>query len=363
MAAVETTPSDTAPRRGHPIQRILFILAFVLAAGALASLLGWDIRGWFDQLWDTLTSIAIEYVIAGVILMTLSTTLTAFGWYTILQYAYPGELRWRQMLAAYATCVALNNILPANLGTIVMFIMLTTIMPSGTFAGMLGGFGVQKIFYTVAGAFVYLYLFLSVSGSFDIKFEFIHENPWATIGLLVGGGILLYLTIRRFWPRVLKWWEQAKEGGQVLTHPGAYFGRVFLPSFLAWCCGLCVIGVFLAAYSIPVTFDTIMTVSGGNSIANTLSVTPGGVGVTQAFNVASLNGVTDSATATAYSVAQQLVSTAWSILFALVLMVWVFGWGGGKALLSESYDEAKRRAATEKANRDAKKAAEAAAAG
>jgi uncharacterized membrane protein YbhN (UPF0104 family) len=71
-----------------------------------------------------------------------------------------------------------------------------------------------------------------------------------------------------------------------------------------------VIAVFLAAYDIPVTFDTLMHVVGGNSIANVTSVTPGGVGVTQAFNVASLSGVTSATNATAYSVAQQLVTTA-----------------------------------------------------
>ena len=29
------------------------------------------------------------------------------------------------------------------------------------------------------------------------------------------------------------WWEEAKEGGRILAHPGAYFGRVFLPEFVA----------------------------------------------------------------------------------------------------------------------------------
>jgi hypothetical protein len=83
-------------------------------------------------------------------------------------------------------------------------------------------------------------------------------------------------------------------------------------------------------------------------------VTPGGAGVNQAFNVAALNDVTDSQTATAFSLAQQIVVTAWSLLLALVLMVWVFGWGGGKALLEQSYDEAKKRAAEQKAAREAK---------
>jgi hypothetical protein len=91
------------------------------------------------------------------------------------------------------------------------------------------------------------------------------------------------------------------------------------------------------------------------------SVTPGGVGVNQAFNVASLNGVTDSTTATAYSVAQQLVTTAWNILFAIILVTWAFGWSGGKKLVGTSYTDAKERAADQSAKRKEKKEAKRAA--
>jgi uncharacterized membrane protein YbhN (UPF0104 family) len=156
---------------------------------------------------------------------------------------------------------------------------------------------------------------------------------------------------------VLKWWDQAKEGGGILAHPRKYFGFVFLPSFLAWVASLGVMAVFLAAYDIPVSFDTLMRICGGNSIANVTSVTPGGAGVTQAFNVASLNGITDATTATAYSVAQQLVTTAWNIILAIVLVVWAFGWSGGKQLVGESYEEAKQKAADQQAARKARKEA------
>jgi len=104
-----------------------------------------------------------------------------------------------------------------------------------------------------------------------------------------------------------------------------------------------------------------MHVAGGNSLANVTSFTPGGVGVTQAWNVASLQGVASSQDATAYSVAQQLVGTAWNIIYALILMVWAWGWGGGKQLVSDSYTEAKRRQAEEQEKRRAKKAEKAAA--
>ena len=176
-----------------------------------------------------------------------------------------------QVFAAYAACVALNNILPANMGTIVMFVMLTTVIASATFAGLIGGFGVQKIFFVLAGAFVYLYLFLSVPGSFDIDFSWIKEHPWATAILVVSGVAVIVLVMRTFWPKVVKWWEQAKEGGKILGRPGAYFGRVFFPEFIAWVASLCVVAIFLAAYAIPVTFHSVMTVVGSNSISNTVA--------------------------------------------------------------------------------------------
>ena len=129
-----------------------------------------------------------------------------------------------------------------------------------------------------------------------------------------------------------------------------------LPSFGAWLAKLGVIAVFLAGYGIAVTFHSVMSVVGGNSIANTVSVTPGGVGVNQATNVAALNDVTDAATATAYSLGQQLAVTAWNIVFAIVLVVWAFGWAGGKVLVEQSYADAKVKVEEQKAQRATKRA-------
>jgi len=354
----EVAAAAAPPQKQFHLRRLMIWLALIVVIGFVAYLLGWNIRGWFSELWDTLTQISAKYLIPALVLQTLQTLFTAVAWLAILRYAYPDSgVPARQVIACYATSVALNTFLPANLGTLVMLIMFTAIIAHATFASILGGYAVQKIFFTLIGLFVYVYLFLSVSGSFDIKFAFVHERPWATAILFLGGALLLYLLIRRIWPRVLSWWEQAKEGGGILAHPRSYFGLVFLPSFLAWVASLGVMSVFLAAYDIPVSFDTLMRICGGNSIANVTSVTPGGAGVTQAFNVASLNGITDATTATAYSVAQQLVTTAWNIIFAMIVLVFAFGWTGGKALLGTSYTEAKEKAAEQKAARDERKKA------
>ena len=47
----------------------------------------------------------------------------------------------------------------------------------------------------------------------------------------------------------------------------------------------------------------------------------------------------------------------WNLVFAVAVVCWAFGWTGGKALVGESYAEAKQKAADQKAQRAAKKEA------
>jgi hypothetical protein len=78
--------------------------------------------------------------------------------------------------------------------------------------------------------------------------------------------------------------------------------------------------VTVAAYGIPVGFHTLVSVIGGDQLANVASLTPDGVGVNQAFNVASLHDATDAARASAYSIGNQLLTTVWNIVLAAVLV-------------------------------------------
>ena len=218
--------------------------------------------------------------------------LTALGWYGILRYAYPGGTTYVAVLAAYAAGVALNNFVPANLGTFVTLLMFVAIVRGATFPGVLAGYVVQKIFYVIIGTLIYIYLFSQVAGSFDFQFG----NEWdalsthlvLTLGIIGGAIVLLALLLRVFWRWFKVQWAKATAGAAILGDLGAYVKWVLLPQMGGYAAKVGVIIVFLAAYGIPVSFGSVMSVLGSNQLANILSFTPGGVGINQAFNTFAL---------------------------------------------------------------------------
>jgi hypothetical protein len=116
----------------------------------------------------------------------------------------------------------LNGILSANLETFVLLIMLTQLIATASFAGILGAYGVEKIFFCVIGLVPYLYLFLTVGGSFDLRFGFVSDHTLAFVIMLAGGAWLLFLVGRRLWPRVVKLAGAGQGRRQVLGQPRKY---------------------------------------------------------------------------------------------------------------------------------------------
>ena len=332
--------------RSQPLSRRLARIALWIAGVALAifvlDLLGIPVREWIEELFDKLAEVPAWAIAAGIVLQSAQTALAALAWFGILRAAPIGPgVSYRIVLASYATAVALNSFLPANIGTWVMLLMFTTLFAGATFTMMLSGIVVQKIPFTVFNVALYLYLFFSVAGSFSVKLGFLADHTAIVVGILIGGAVLIALLGRTFWKRLAGLRAQVAKGGAVLGKPRRFLLDVVLPSLGSYLARLAIVGVFLGAYGIPVTFHDIATVTASNSISNTVSATPGGVGVTQAMNSVALSGSTDAATATAYSISQQIVTSAWNVVFAVALVCWVFGWSGGKALVESSYTDAK----------------------
>src|SRR3954454_16087892 len=89
-------------------------------------LLGIPVSDWIRELFRKIREVPAWAVVAGVLLQTAQTTLAATAWLGILRAAYPRvKITFRLILAAYATSVAMNSFLPANIVTSLILIMFT----------------------------------------------------------------------------------------------------------------------------------------------------------------------------------------------------------------------------------------------
>ena len=114
--------------------------------------------------------------------------------------------------------------------------------------------------------------------------------------------------------------------------------------FISWLLAIgCLIGLNAVNARGNTSLALVLLFAFGLLIGISVSVTPGGAGVTQALNVVVLESITTKSNATAYSVSQQLIITAWDIVFAVIMVTWVFGWSGGKDLVKRSYVAAEEK--------------------
>ncbi len=343
---MDDVPEAAVAQQSQPLSRRLTRIAVWIGGVALLifvlDLLGVPAGDWIHELLRKVRDVPAWAVLAGVLLETAQTSLAALAWYGILRAALPhAGVSYRLVLACYAVAVALNTFLPANLGTWVMLLMFTTLLAGATFTLIISAQVIQKIPFSIFNIGLYLYLFLSVRGSFGIKLGFLEDHATLVVVIVIGAIVLLALLARIFWPKLKGLREQAASGGAILRSPRRSFLDLFLPELGSYAARLAIVAVFLGAYGIPVSFHNVATVTASNSISNSVSATPGGVGVTQAMNSAALSGSVDASTATAYSIGQQLIISAWDVLFAVIVVSSVFGWTGGKALVESSYEDAK----------------------
>ena len=56
----EVVAAAAPPEKQFQPRRLLIWFVSLVVIGGVAYLLGWDIRGWFSQLWDTLTQVSVE---------------------------------------------------------------------------------------------------------------------------------------------------------------------------------------------------------------------------------------------------------------------------------------------------------------
>ncbi|MGN6379984.1 MAG: lysylphosphatidylglycerol synthase domain-containing protein [Gaiellales bacterium] len=287
-----------------------------------------------SQLWDAMTAVSLPLLLLAIGLQTAQTLLIALAWRNILRFSYPkGDVTYRATLGYYAGGSGLNAFLPAGAGTVAMLGLFRTSIEGSTVAGLVGATVVQNLFFAIVATLVYLWLFLSVAGSFDFKFEFASDNWVATVVIIVAGIALVVLVVRILWRRLRDTWENTKTGGAIITRPRLYLVEVAGVEAVSYACKLGINATYMHAYNIPVSLNNIFLIIAAGSISSTFAVLPGAVGAQTALVSVALKGVAPQSTITAYTVSQGLIMTAWSTVFGLTMLAHTIGWQQTRKLM------------------------------
>jgi uncharacterized membrane protein YbhN (UPF0104 family) len=288
------------------------------------------LAGWFRDVSDQIRSISLPILLLGVGFHTVETLLNAFAWRNVLRAAYPrSNVRFTSILGAYAGGTGLNTVLPAQGGTVAMVALFRAHVRGSTVLGLVGAGAVQSLFFGVVGALTCLILVASRPRAFDINTAWVSNHAWIALAGGLGVGAGSWIMARRYRTRL----ELAKEGTAMLRTPRRYGLEVLVPQVASYLLRIAVIATFMHAYDVPVTPRAALLIVAGNALTSTFAITPGGVGSQQALAAIALRNYAPSDVVTGFSLGQQLIISAWDLVFGLTLLWCTIGWRATQAFV------------------------------
>jgi uncharacterized membrane protein YbhN (UPF0104 family) len=305
----------------------------------LATVLG-DVSHWVVDVVERIGDMSPYWLALALTLKTGESALIGLVWRNILRASYPGSgVRFKTAWGASQGGTAINAIVPAQGGTAAMITILRASVPGSTVSGLAVATVVESLFFTavsvlmVIGVAVSRPRTVSKGSPSDETGDFVASHPWLVAIAIVAVVAVLYFLWPRLKPRLVAEWRKAKQGARIFRDRRRYTRDVALPSAGSYCCRVGVNVVFMTAFQIPVTSSTVFLVASSHMLSQLFSITPGGVGQTQALDVATLRRYAPSHDVAAFSITQDSVITVWNVILGLVVMLWAFGYKQMKTLL------------------------------
>lgn len=283
------------------------------------------------------------YLVAGLVLSLVMQLCRAHAWANSLRAAYP-DTRFREghVAAAFLIGAGLNGVLPAKGGDAIKIVLAKRSVPGSSYPAIISSFAVLAPFDSGAGILVLLYAItqgllprlpqIPDLPAFEVSFWAAHPGLLLLVLTVAGIGLLvLFALLAR---RAEAFWQRLKQGVTILRTPRRYAREVLAWQAAGWICRFASFWLFLEAFHIGGSFQTVLLVMSVQAIAGALPFTPGGAGAQQALLVATLAGPTRAAVL-AYSVGQQVAVTVWSVLVAAAALVFVFRTRDWRGLIRE----------------------------
>jgi uncharacterized membrane protein YbhN (UPF0104 family) len=312
-------------------------VATVLAL--VAAVLG-DVWRWVVHVFERMGDISPYWLVLALALKTAESALIGLVWRNILRASYPKSgARFKTAWGASQGGTAINAVVPVQGGTAAMIGILRATVPGSTVSGLTVATVVESAFFL--GVSVLIVIVMAVfqprtvskgSPSNEAR-SFLASHPWLVAIVLVAACVIFYLLWPRLKPRVRDEWRKAKQGAHIFGDWRRYVREVALPSTGSYCCRVGVNVVFMAAFQIPVTLQTVFLVASSHMLSQLFAITPGGVGQTQALDVATLRRYASSHDVAAFSITQDSVITLWNVVLGVAVMLWAFGYEQMRTLL------------------------------
>jgi uncharacterized membrane protein YbhN (UPF0104 family) len=308
----------------------------------LASVLG-DLWNWVAGVFERIGDVSPYWLVVALALKTCESALIGLTWRNILRAAYPhGGLAFKTAWGASQGGTAINAIAPAQAGTAAMIGIFRTSIPGASVAGVTSATVVQSLFFIALSALMVIGVAVSrphtvSKGSpADESGNFFAAHP-VLIPLIV---VALLGAAYFAWPHVKPWlakeWHKAKQGAAIFSDWRRYAKDVAAPSTASYACRIGVNLVFMSAFDLPVTAFTVFLVASSHMLSGIFAITPGGVGQTQALDVATLSKYAPTKNVAAFSITQDSIMTIWNVLLGIAVMLWAFGWNQMRDLLVKS---------------------------
>jgi uncharacterized membrane protein YbhN (UPF0104 family) len=300
----------------------------------------WD---WVAGVFGRIGDVSVYWLLLALALKTAESALIGVTWKNILHAAYPhSKLTFKTSWGASQGGTAINAITPAQAGTAAMIGIFRTRVRHSTVAGITTATFVQAAFFAalsalmLVGVAVFRPRTVSKGSPADEGGGFLEQHRVLVPALVVVAVVALVYFWPRLKPRLIDTWHKAKEGAAIFRDWRAYVRGVAVPSALSYACRIGVNIVFMAAFGIPVTAFTVFLIASSHMLSGLFAITPGGVGQTQALDIATLRGHAATGDVAAFSITQDSVMTIWNVVLGLVVMLWAFGFASMKDLLSKS---------------------------
>jgi uncharacterized membrane protein YbhN (UPF0104 family) len=301
-----------------------------------------DLSSWIVSVFERIGDVPVYWLVLALALKTGESMFLGLGWRNILRAAYPkSSLSFKTAWGASQGGTAINALTPAQAGTAAMIGLFRSSIPGSSVAGVTSATVVQSLFFTAVSVLMVICVAIfrprtvSKGSPSNETGGFFATHPILVPILIVALLVVLYFLWPRLKPRLQNQWHKAKQGAAIFRDRRRYAREVALPSAASYCCRIGVNVVFMAAFGIPITAFTVFLIASSHMLSGIFAITPGGVGQTQALDVATLRGYAQTSDVAAFSITQDSILTIWNVLLGLTVLIWAFGFTQVRALLSK----------------------------